>query len=904
MQAKNGVRIGWVGLALVVAMTLGSAGTAQAGTYVWTNTASANWSDTNSWYGGAVPSTSGGDVRFNAIGAGGVTATMDSGWSTAGSVNSLTFLPGAQTIANNGTLTLANGAGVTSFTIGTGGIYDQNGRNQVAFASPVTLSGDQTWTFVRPVLSTASLKTPANYQPTLQFSGAVNGSAANTVLTLNGDPAWSQGNQALGANVLLTGASGALGANIGRLNLKGSFVQLGASAADANFNRIADNTTIASYGGGLYVFRQGNGTETFGDLRLENGAFSVLGNASGSGTTVYKFASLAARNNEAVLRLSSGTGTGNQINYQFADVSGFGAGINGIVGGWAVGLTQQGGTRFLAPPTANTTMTTVTGVDAANTAALNVRLPTDNVNLTGTAALTGNLEINSLRSTSNYTLDLAGYRLRIRSGGVIDDSASSGLTIWPSVANSTITAGNGDNTPGTLYFHSRFAGSPITFRENNYVDITDNGSGQVNVIYASDSGLQDNMGRDGWLNYSYTGFTGIYGAMFNSFGGGTNPGDKSPFGLVPASFVADKIRISGGGMYANGQLIVHANQGIQLAGAGLTVKFRSVNLTINSAISGEGQVNLAQGTLYLQGTSANTYTGATVVAQGLLTAAPALLVLNKSAGVVAVPGDLFISANDGATVDGTVQLSAANQIADTSVVTLARPAETGAGTGKARLRLNGNNETIAGLMGSAGASANLIVENNHASTACTLTLKPGVGAVYQYDGIIQNRDGGGGGALNLVINGNATGTQILNGANTYSGTTTVSGGTLALGAADRLPDAPKLILAGGTLATRGFGETLGALAVSSGASVLDFGSGSSVVTFADSSAETWTGTLTLLNYTSTPSGGGPDRLFIGSSASLSAAQLAKISDAQGRRVRQLANGEIVVIPMGTVVTIR
>lgn len=98
---------------------------------VWTNTVNGayNWSDSGNWFDGAVPTTSGADVRFNAPGAASVTSTVNAAWSAAGAVDGLTFLPGAQTLANNGTLTLANGAGVTSFSIGTNGIYHQNGRN-------------------------------------------------------------------------------------------------------------------------------------------------------------------------------------------------------------------------------------------------------------------------------------------------------------------------------------------------------------------------------------------------------------------------------------------------------------------------------------------------------------------------------------------------------------------------------------------------------------------------------------------------------------------------------------------------------------------------------------------------------------------------------------------------------
>src|SRR5205814_300656 len=80
------------------------------------------------------------------------------------------------------------------------------------------------------------------------------------------------------------------------------------------------------------------------------------------------------------------------------------------------------------------------------------------------------------------------------------------------------------------------------------------------------------------------------------------------------------------------------------------------------------------------GSGANTYTGTTTVSVGVLQ-------LNKTAGMNAIPGSLI--------VNGTTQLLAASQIADSAAVVV-----NGAGV----LNLNSFNETIATLSGSGGVT--------------------------------------------------------------------------------------------------------------------------------------------------------------------------------------------------------
>jgi autotransporter-associated beta strand protein len=152
---------------------------------------------------------------------------------------------------------------------------------------------------------------------------------------------------------------------------------------------------------------------------------------------------------------------------------------------------------------------------------------------------------------------------------------------------------------------------------------------------------------------------------------------------------------------------------------------------------------------------------------------------------------------------------------------------------------------------------------------------------------------GGDGGLEKV----GPGVAVLTAANTYTGVTDVAEGTLRLGAAERLADTSGLRLSGGVFDPAGFDETLGALDVDAAAE-LDFGAGCTL-TFADSAGQTWDGTLLLRNWRR-----GVSQLFVGASASLTEAQLAKITSPSGQTAAQLSSGEVVLLPLGTVILVQ
>jgi autotransporter-associated beta strand protein len=176
-----------------------------------------------------------------------------------------------------------------------------------------------------------------------------------------------------------------------------------------------------------------------------------------------------------------------------------------------------------------------------------------------------------------------------------------------------------------------------------------------------------------------------------------------------------------------------------------------------------------------------------------------------------------------------------------------------------------------------------------------LTVNPASGST-TFAGVIAGTNSGAQG--NIALQKNGAGTLILTGANTYSGTTTVNGGTLTvaggagpaaalsstsgitvnsggtvlLGASDQINNTATVTLAGGTFAKGNFSEGaanapgIGALTLTATGSKIDFGAGSvGVLTFASFAPGSFT--LTVDNWTGTANtvgSGATDRLIFAS----------------------------------------
>ena len=230
----------------------------------------------------------------------------------------------------------------------------------------------------------------------------------------------------------------------------------------------------------------------------------------------------------------------------------------------------------------------------------------------------------------------------------------------------------------------------------------------------------------------------------------------------------------------NGTTSLNAND-LQFAGSGQT--------TVNNTISGTGAISkIDSGKVILN--TANTYTGGTAVSGGTLT------VNNNTAlgtGTVVLNGGA-LNSTSAASLSNSVVLSgssALSNIALTNTVTQA-----GSHT------LTVDNATL----------NNISLSNS--TTAQTLTFNTNTTGTVS--GVISNGSATSGNVVKV-----GTGELTLSGANTYTGSTTISEGSVKLGASNVLANTSSVNINGGTLNLNGFSEQVGTLSFTNGS--LDFG---------------------------------------------------------------------------------
>ncbi|MCC5834584.1 MAG: autotransporter-associated beta strand repeat-containing protein [Opitutales bacterium] len=179
-------------------------------------------------------------------------------------------------------------------------------------------------------------------------------------------------------------------------------------------------------------------------------------------------------------------------------------------------------------------------------------------------------------------------------------------------------------------------------------------------------------------------------------------------------------------------------------------------------ISGDGLIRVDDGMLTLAGSSSSTFSGQTEINAGVLQ-------LNKSDGAQALGG--VVTVGDGSS-DATLRLLQSNQMANDTQLYLASG-------GNPVFDLNGNTEQI-GRMQSSNADA--VVDLGSGA------LTVGDSSDNTFAGVIT-----GSGDFTLQGSGQLT----LTNQNTFSGTTTVNQGTLALGVDNALSSSSNLMLTGG-----------------------------------------------------------------------------------------------------------
>jgi autotransporter-associated beta strand protein len=309
-----------------------------------------------------------------------------------------------------------------------------------------------------------------------------------------------------------------------------------------------------------------------------------------------------------------------------------------------------------------------------------------------------------------------------------------------------------------------------------------------------------------------------------------------------AGDLAVTIQLEGGMLGASQNWNSSLDMGLGIAGGGVTILAQDSagtarNITLSGNLSDDGEVSgsltkTGSGTLTLGG--ANTFTGGLIIQNGTVEAkttnaalgagtvamggvgsSGATLVTGKPLGnavIVNAPdsGQIVIGANgigSGFTLSGPVTLN--------GDLTLQTYDNTIDGTIKATANLTGGVTGTGNLLlNNLGLAANVInLTGNAVNHAGTITVQGTATGDTNIAAVI-------GANVTSVTQNSATSSLVLSGNNDYTGATTISAGTLRLGAANVIPDGTSKgnVSVAGTLDLNGFSETVNGL---SGGGVVD-----------------------------------------------------------------------------------
>lgn len=554
-------------------------------------------------------------------------------------------------------------------------------------------------------------------------------------------------------------------------DMGGFFVNSG-SLNSGIINSFASQDVTVRSGG---IFNLNNFNNTMASLTLENGGLTGASVTTGTGTLTLTGALTSEVNGSGV---AGSTITGNLVLPALASIvveDGLVANdltISAVVSGAGTSLTKtDAGTLALS---GTNTYAGITDI-STGTLSLGAGAATGTIGA-GDIINNGVLQINRTGTfTIANTISGTGSLLKVASGvaSLTGNNTYSGGT---TITAGTLSVGAG-GTSGSIGSGDIANAGILQINRSDNITLANNISGAGALIQAG-SGITTLSG-----NNSYTGTTTINAGTLRA-GSTSALSSNSAFTLANTSGVVLDLNgfsnriasLTGGGTLG----------GDVLLGSGDLTLGGTASTTFSGIISGSGGITkVGSGTFSLAGT--NIYNGTTTISAGILSVGAggtsgslgggdivnnSTLQLNRSndfnlannisgtgvltkllAGIATLSGN---STYTGSTTisAGTLQAGSATAFSSSSALTVS--------TG-AILALNGFNNTIASLAGAGdvGLGSNVLTLGNASSTT--------------FSGIISGS--GTSGLTKLGI-----GTLTLTGANTFSGATTVSAGTLSIGA--------------------------------------------------------------------------------------------------------------------------
>ncbi len=774
-----------------------------------------------------------GTTAGSSLDASGTATANTISFSNTGALGFAVDSTSSRTLTLTGTNTGANtfapvigdgtGGGVTSLTKSAAGTWVLTGAN--------TYSGTTT-------ISTGTLRI-GNSNPAAIPSGAGKGnvSLAGT-LDLNGNSITVNGLS--GAGTVTSGITGAAGISVGGNNQTSAYSGVFNNGSGAvSLTKIGSGTltlsgTTSNYSGGTTISGGTLSIAADNNLSTTSGALSI-----GAGTL--QVSATIASSTRAITLTDATAAISVANTFSFT--------TSGAITGASMPLNLTGLGTLVVSGTSNTYSGGTNVQNGTLAIGANNALPLSTTVTLGAGVNSGIFKLNGLNQ------EIAGL--------AISGSGGANKVVGGSVTPSTLTL----NLPGTASFGGVLGG--VGTNENNF-GFTKSGVGTLTL-----TGIN-----------TFTGTTTVSAGTL-ALSGGAAIADTSAVSLANTSGVTLLLNASEtlGSLAGGGTTGGNVNLGSNT----LTIGGDSTNTSFSGVISGAGALTkIGTGIQTLGGS--NTYAGDTTVTSGTLQIATAAAIPSGTGkGNLGLTGTLDLNGNsitvNGLTGAGTVR----SNIAGAAAITVGANDQTcsfggtlinGTGTvaltktGTGTLTLAGTNSytggtTITGGILSIGADANIggtpgsatpnsiVINGGTLSTSTTFTLnaKRGIGVgptsgsgtgtldvaagtTLTYGGIIANNGSGTGGLTKT----NTSGILVLSGSNTYSGDTTVQGGTLQLGIATAIPSGTGkgnvTLASGGILDVNNFSATVNGLSGSgtvtnglSGASTFSVGSGDATSSF-------------------------------------------------------------------------
>ncbi|MFZ4777694.1 MAG: autotransporter-associated beta strand repeat-containing protein [Terrimicrobiaceae bacterium] len=403
-------------------------------------------------------------------------------------------------------------------------------------------------------------------------------------------------------------------------------------------------------------------------------------------------------------------------------------------------------------------------------------------NGTGVPNAVGAVANHAVASNSNTTQDVAlgvtvgTISLTNNSNNQWTHTLTNGITLNQDNAGSGSATISNTNTFAGISNFLQFQSGNLTLADNLLISNTGastrtmTNGGAINFTSTSVIAGSGNLTIDNVLNdlagvgcIRFSGGTNTFTGNVNVRSGGTTFSVSSSFGGVATNVITLGASGSGSASLLASAGVTVVNDWVAAAGSGGTLTLGSIGtaglsyngtgtlngdltlltgssaanrMKMNGVISGTGNITMS-GTGVADMTNANTYSGSTTVSSGILRLNNALALQNSALNTTAsVTGD------------------ATSGLQNTALTTLTLGGLTG-------------NKNLADVFTTLTATGGY-------SGVTALTLNPGTGVTHTYSAAIAN------GAANMTLTKTGNGTQILDGTNTYTGSTTVSAGTLLI----------------------------------------------------------------------------------------------------------------------------